>query len=147
MPDIVHELYIAAPPQRVFDVINSAGGERGFWTDQVEYEPRTGATALFGFGPDGETTFHFRLDVIDPPRTLEWSCVEGPPEWRGTRVRWLLQPAEGEKTRLRFEHLDWASQYGALASCNFTWARVLQRLDALVTRGEVNPVFAGGGYG
>jgi uncharacterized protein YndB with AHSA1/START domain len=147
MPDIVHELQIEASPQRIFDVINSAAGERGFWTDQTEYEPRVGSVAMFGFGPDAETKFHFHVDAMDAPRTLDWTCVDGPPEWKGTRIRWLLEPADGDATRVRFEHLDWGSADGALASCNFTWARILQRLDALVTKGESNPVFAGGAYG
>ena len=39
MPDICQALTIAAPPEAVFDAINSAAGNRAFWTDQTEYEP------------------------------------------------------------------------------------------------------------
>jgi uncharacterized protein YndB with AHSA1/START domain len=144
MPDINHTLEIAAEPARVFDAINSAEGNRAFWTDQTEYRPVEGEVAVFSFGPNQEVQFRFRIDRIDAPRLLEWSCVDGPPEWRPTRIRWQLEPHGDGGTRLRFEHLGWASADGELGTCSFTWARVLQRLQAWVTDGAREPVFSRG---
>ena len=36
VPDICQALIIDAPPEAVFDAINSAAGNRAFWTDQTE---------------------------------------------------------------------------------------------------------------
>ena len=35
----------------VFDAINSAAGNRSFWTDQTEYEPVEGSVAVFSLAP------------------------------------------------------------------------------------------------
>jgi uncharacterized protein YndB with AHSA1/START domain len=85
MPDICHALKIEAPPEAVFDAINSAEGNRAFWTDQTEYDPTEGSVAIFSFGPNAETQFRFQVASIDRPRTLSWKCVGGPPEWQPRR--------------------------------------------------------------
>jgi uncharacterized protein YndB with AHSA1/START domain len=70
MPDIRHALTIEAPPEAVFDAINSAEGNRAFWTDQTEYDPTEASVAVFSFGPNAETQFRFQVASIDRPRTL-----------------------------------------------------------------------------
>ena len=140
MPDICQALVIAAPPETVFDAINSAEGNRAFWTDQTEYDPREGSVAVFSFGPNGETQFRFEVTAINRPNTLTWKCVGGPPEWQPTSIVWTLTPA-GAGTNVRFEHLDWASADGELAACTYTWGRILHELDEFVRTGSATPPF------
>jgi uncharacterized protein YndB with AHSA1/START domain len=112
MPDICHALTIAAPPEAVFDAVNSAEGNRAFWTDQTEYEPSEGSVAVFSFGP----------------------------EWQPTSIAWALTPVDGG-THVRFEHRDWASADGELAACTYTWGRILFELDEFVRTGRATPPF------
>ena len=140
MPDICHALVIAAPPEPVFDAVNSAEGNRAFWTDQTEYEPSEGSVAVFSFGPGAETQFRFEGSAIDRPRSLVWRCVGGPPEWQPTSIVWTLTPVEGG-TRTRFEHRDWASADGELAACTYTWGPILHELDPYVRTGTATPPF------
>jgi uncharacterized protein YndB with AHSA1/START domain len=142
VPDICEALTIDAPPEAVFDAINSAEGNRSFWTDQTEYEPEEGSLAVFSFGPGAETQFRFEVSSIDRPRSLTWTCVGGPPEWQPTSIVWTLRPAEGGGTDVRFEHRGWASADGELAACTYTWGRILCALDEYVTTGSSTPPFS-----
>jgi uncharacterized protein YndB with AHSA1/START domain len=143
MPDILHALTIAAPPEAVFDAINSAEGNRSFWTDQTEYSPEEGSVAVFSFGPHAETQFRFEVATIDRPRSLTWRCVGGPPEWQPTSIVWTLTPGDdGASTTVRFEHRGWASADGELAACTFTWGRILFALDEYVRTGSATPPFS-----
>jgi uncharacterized protein YndB with AHSA1/START domain len=142
VPDICHELTIAAPAEEVFDAINSAEGNRAFWTDQTEYEAAEGSVAVFSFGPNADTQFRFVVAAIDRPRSLTWRCVGGPPEWQPTSIVWTLIPQDdGAATKVRFEHRDWASADGELAACTFTWGRILMELDEYVRTGSATPPF------
>ena len=142
MQDICHALTIDAPPETVFDAINSAEGNRAFWTDQTEYEPTEGSTAVFSFGSDAETQFRFEATSLQRPRSLTWTCVGGPPEWQPTSIVWTLTPADGGATNVRFEHRGWASADGELAACTFTWGRMLLALDEYVRTGSATPPFS-----
>jgi len=64
VPDICEALVVGAPPEAVFDAINSAEGNRAFWTDQTEYEPAEGSVAVFSFGPNAETQFRFEVTSL-----------------------------------------------------------------------------------
>lgn len=140
MPDICHALPIGASPESVFDAVNSEKGERSFWTDQAEYDPEVGSIATFSFGPNAETRFEFRIDVLDRPTRIEWTCVGGPPEWQPTSIVWTFRSEDGS-TKVRFEHRNWASADGELAACTFTWGRILSELDRYVTTGSATPPF------
>lgn len=87
-----------------------------------------------------------QVDAIAPDR-VEWTCVAGPEEWVGTKLRWLIHP-DGDATTLRFEHRDWKREDGAVAPSSYTWAMILDRLDQYVVNSNVNPYFtkAGGLY-
>ena len=141
VPDICHALIIDAPPEAVFDAINSAAGNRAFWTDQTEYDPTEGSVAVFSFGPNAETQFRFEVESIDRPGSLTWKCVGGPPEWQPTSIVWTLSPSDGGGTNVRFEHRGWASADGELAACTFTWGRILFALDEYVRTGSATPPF------
>ena len=138
MPDIRQALTIDAPPEIVFDAINSAEGNRSCWTDQTEYEPVEGSVAVFCFGPGAETQFRFEVTSIDRPRSLTWTCVGGPPEWQPTSIVWALTPVHGG-TNVRFEHRGWASVDGELAACTYTWGRILFALDEYRADGLIDP--------
>jgi len=98
-----------------------------------------GAARRVGERGEGAVQFRFTVAEIASDR-VAWRCTEGPPEWVGTEVRWLLTPAErGAKVRL--EHRGWESADGELAQCSFVWAQVLERLGEYVGAGAARPYF------
>jgi uncharacterized protein YndB with AHSA1/START domain len=139
MPDVIHEHIYAAAPDQVLEALTTERGLAAFWTDQTSARAEVGSTATFGFGPNAETRFAMRIDAIESDR-VEWTCTDGPDEWRGTRVRWLLTPSDAG-TQLKFEHLGWASTEGALGMCSYTWAMILDRLERYLASGDPQPYF------
>jgi uncharacterized protein YndB with AHSA1/START domain len=142
VPDICHALTIEASPEQVFDAVNSAEGNRAFWTDQTEYEGTEGSVAVFSFGPNAETQFRFEVETVDRPTSLTWKCVGGPPEWQPTSIVWTFTPTQEGATHIRFEHRGWASADGELAACTYTWGRILTELDRYVRTGSATPPFS-----
>src|SRR5690349_23958132 len=56
MPDILQDLPIAAPPQRVFEVISTPKLIDEWWTLSSSGEPVVGATYKLDFGPEYQWT-------------------------------------------------------------------------------------------
>jgi hypothetical protein len=139
MTDIIHQVVVKADSDKVREAVTTQAGLAAFWTDQTTAEPAAGSKAWFGFGPNAEMSFTFEVAAIEDER-VAWTCVEGPDEWVGTHVNWILTPNNGGTT-VRFEHRDWRSVEGALAECSFTWGQILARLAAYVDDGTVEPYF------
>jgi uncharacterized protein YndB with AHSA1/START domain len=49
MPDILHRVGIAAPPERVLAALDTLDGLRGWWVSTASGEPGPGGTIDFGF--------------------------------------------------------------------------------------------------
>jgi len=127
MPDILHRIVIAAPPEKVFQAITTADGFKGWWTDDVRAEPRVGSVAEFGFFKR-ETVFRMQIDELEAPIRVRWTCVGGPPEWVGTRIGWRLEPAKDGGTVVRFAHAGWRAIDGDFAPSNTTWGHLMHHL-------------------
>jgi uncharacterized protein YndB with AHSA1/START domain len=98
----VNVTYLPHPPERVWDAItDSAALEK--WLMPNSFKPVMGHEFTFRTEPvpphfDG--VVHCRVTEIEPPHRLAYTWVGGP---ISTFVTYRLD-AEGEGTRLRFEH-------------------------------------------
>ena len=141
MAEIVHETFIAAPPERVYAALATERGLASDWTDRVSAQPEVGGSATFTFGPAGEWVYRMRIDELEPAELVRWSVVEAAePTWLGTQIAWKLSAA-GDGTTLRFEHSGWPSAQGTLGGCSYIWAMVISRLAHYAETGEANPWF------
>lgn len=141
--EIVSEIEIAAPPERVFEALTDPQQVVRWWGEKGVYRctrfesdlrprGRWRATGVDGHGNDFEVTGEY-LEV-DPPRVLActWKAT-----WTGdvqTTVRWELE-ATGKGTRVRVRHSGLAA-YPEIANAYRGWPRMLGWLRALVERGE-----------
>jgi uncharacterized protein YndB with AHSA1/START domain len=73
MADILHLVNIAAPPQKIFAALTEQRGLAGWWTEDVEAEPRAGTIAKFRFGDDGGSDM--AIKALEPHRLVRWLCV------------------------------------------------------------------------
>ncbi len=140
MADMLHEVHIAASPDKVFQAITTEEGLKSWWTADTEAEPREGSIATFGFY-ERSTVFKMHVDRLDPGKRVVWTCQDGPAEWKGTHVRFELAPHPDGGTVVRFTHGDWRTTNGMFALCNTTWGALLVRLQAYAEGESPGPFF------
>jgi uncharacterized protein YndB with AHSA1/START domain len=141
--EIVSELHIASPPERVFqalvdpDQVPQWWGQAGIYrcTDFQSDLRAGGEWRSAGIGPDGgpfEVSGEY-LEV-DPPRLLVHTWVAS---WTGavkTTVRWELDPTD-RGTLLRVRHSGFATHPDVARSYS-GWPRMLGWLQAFLENGE-----------
>lgn len=139
MADILHWISVGAAPERVFDAVTTTEGLRGWWTAEAEAEPVEGSIAAFGFF-DRAVVFRMRIDELDRPARVRWTCVGDFDEWEGTRLEFELREAREGTTDVTFTHSGWASTEGYFRQCNTDWGRLMYHLKDYVETGRSAPM-------
>lgn len=137
MPEIVAETQIAAPQDAVFRALTREDGIAGWWTDDTHVA--RGEVRL-GF-EGGAVVFRMRVTRSNAPEFLEWECTGDQPEWKGTKLSFVLRPTREGHTTLRFAHMGWQEATPYFTDCEQTWPKVLQRLKDYAETGTPNPLF------
>ncbi|HEY9027713.1 MAG TPA: SRPBCC domain-containing protein [Burkholderiaceae bacterium] len=132
MPDILHRIGIAAPPERVFAALASLDGLRGWWVAGAKGDADAGGVIDFGF-------CRMRVIELDADQLVRWHCLEGPPEWVSTEVSFALEWKDGQ-TFVMFRHADWDSPVEFMYHCSTKWATFLLSLRDWVEGREAHPV-------
>lgn len=141
MPDMLHQIRIAASAAQVYETLTTAEGLKSWWTGDVVAEPRQGTVAEFGFS-NRSTLFLMRIEELEPGQCVVWSCEGESAEWKGTRLVFELAETQGG-TDLRFTHAGWASMGGTFAVCNSTWGALMFRLRDACEGKAPGPLFKG----
>jgi uncharacterized protein YndB with AHSA1/START domain len=154
---ILGEVFIAAPPSRVFEAITDPTQVPQWWGQQGMYRVTEwkadlrpgGKWSSVGVGADGNS---FRVEgeylEVDPPRLLVHTWIAN---WSGNRetvVRWELEPTDvhglhpsgprraGTGTLLKIRHTGFAGAPDAAKDHAAGWMRVLGWMQAYVERAE-----------
>lgn len=138
------ELFIAAPPERVYAAITDPlqllrwWGQNGMyrcvnWESDLRVGGKWKSTGI------GESSGEFQVEgeylEIDPPKLLVYTWRSS---WRGfqqSKVRWELTPS-GNGTLLKIRHSGLASDPDGAKNYGGGWPRVLAWMQAFVERGE-----------
>jgi uncharacterized protein YndB with AHSA1/START domain len=141
--EIVNEINIAAPPERVFQAIVDPAQVVKWWghagmyrCNEFQSDLRVGGKwRCAGEGGEaGKFEIHGEYLEIKPPRLLVHSWIAS---WTGdakTTVHWELEPTK-QGTLVRIRHTGLAA-YPELAKSYSGWPRILAWLQALLERGE-----------
>lgn len=139
---VVSEIFVAAPPKRVFEALIDPKQVMSWWTgedcqiERFELEPRQGGkwtydTKQSRLNVNGVSKFHCEGEVIeyDPPRLLAYTWIAN---WhddptRRTIVRYELMPEEGG-TQIKVTHSGLAQEAGARKDYSGGWVGVLENL-------------------
>jgi uncharacterized protein YndB with AHSA1/START domain len=108
---IEREIVIAAPPERVWDVVTQAEHLGSWFADRgAEIDLRPGGALALHWRDHG--TSHGRVEDVKPPSSFSFRWVittgEQPAEGNTTLVVFTLAP-EGDGTRLRVAETGFAS--------------------------------------
>ena len=157
MPNIHHELLIAALAEKIYNTITSEEGLSAWWTPDAKAKHERDSIARFPFG-----SYYFKeMKIIDlqPFKHVKWICLAGADEWLGTTISFELEPGDkgtlvkshpelqgqleqqaGDTgTLLIFHHDDWKKYTPMLAECNYTWGQFLRSLKLLCETGKGRP--------
>ena len=130
MPDILHRVGIAAPPERVFAALTSVEGIRGWWSEATQGDAAQGGAFQFRSN---------RFEVVQADPTLVSWRYSGPAaEWVGTEISFRLEWRE-RQTIVLFKHADWREPVEFMHHCSTKWATFLLSLKDYVERGEGRP--------
>ena len=89
MPDIRHELLIAATAETVFKAITSQEGLSAWWTPYTTAKPEIDSVSRFTFG----SGYFKEMKIVEfkPLELVKWLCILGAGEWLGTTITFKLQ--------------------------------------------------------
>ncbi len=124
MADILHRISIAAPPEKVFDIVTTPAGVASWWTEDCTCEPQEGSVSVFKF-MGGDVVFNMRIDEFTPGRSVAWTCLGDYDEWNGTTLHWSFEPKADGGTLLGLEHRGWATTEKEYPQCNSSWGYLL----------------------
>src|SRR5215210_587784 len=115
---------LAAGTDRVFEILSTTEGQRGFWTANCDV---SADRARFGFAP---APVDLEVDVTNEPGKLVRMLVtSGFPFWEGSTFEWELGPATRADagTGVLFRHYGFADRYPEtdLGHTGQTWAMVM----------------------
>jgi len=155
---VTAEIFIAAPPERVFQALTDPSQPTKWWGQQGLYritdykgDVRVGGKwSSVGQGADGKS---FRVDgeylEIDPPRRLVYTWFASFCAEQKTTVHWELEPREvhglqsrgpqkmGTGTMVKITHTGFAgAPAGMAAGHSQGWVRVLGWMQAFVEEGK-----------
>jgi uncharacterized protein YndB with AHSA1/START domain len=158
MPNIRQRLLIASEPQSVYAALTTQAGLSSWWTPDVKATPQEESTARFGFKPP--YVKEMKIVDLEAGRRVEWRCVEGVDEWKGTTLSFELEGGDKESllrahpemgdqasqlagakttTLLTFGHDNWREYTPMFAECSFTWGQFLRSLKLLCETGKGRP--------
>lgn len=136
MPDILHDLRIDAPPERVFQAVTTPEGLDRWWTLRSAGSARAGGEYELDFGPGHR--WRARVSRCVDGREFELEMTDAAPQWIGTRIGFHLAPAPGG-THLRFHHAGWPEASENFRVSSYCWAMYLRILRRRLEHGESVP--------
>ncbi len=157
MPNIHHELIIAASAEEVYSALTSQEGLSAWWTPDTLAKTEVGSIARFGFGA---TYFkEMKITELKPSALVKWTCIAGADEWIGTTLSFKLEagdkkmllsshPETGDQmqqqnsnnvTLLMLQHDNWKGYTSMYAECSYTWGQFLRSLKLFCEKGTGRP--------
>jgi predicted enzyme related to lactoylglutathione lyase/uncharacterized protein YndB with AHSA1/START domain len=127
---------IRSEAAKIYDALTTQAGLSGWWTGDCVARPEVGSVSEFRFG--GLSEDKMRVTALEPPRRVEWECIQSVPEWIGTRITFEIV-RKGDLTFLNFRHEGYKEEGELFASCSFNWARALMSLRDLCETGKGSP--------
>jgi uncharacterized protein YndB with AHSA1/START domain len=125
------EVEIAASPPQVFAALATPRGLSRWLGARADRALAIGT--CLDVAVAGTAALRVRVDRLEPPALMVWTCIDGIPEWHESTLRFDLAPW-GDATLVRLTHSDWRWREpdGTLWPSGFSWPRQLVRLRKVV---------------
>jgi len=131
-------IYIAAPPEKVWDGFVSAESNRIIFAGaelDADWKPG-GSIAWVGPGPESKPVKYVHGEVLrfEPPKVLQYTFAMGNSD-NTSRATVELVP-ETEATKVTVTHDQWSKNDSAYTATADGWPRILSRLKTLIETGK-----------
>jgi uncharacterized protein YndB with AHSA1/START domain len=124
VPEIDHEIRIAATQEKIYAALTTLDGVTGWHTPTATGTGEVGSEWVFSFADHPE----FGWEVLESsPNRVVWRCTRGPGDSVGTTATFTLSPL-GERTLVELQHAGWPGTHGNFRKCNTTWGVLLHHL-------------------
>ncbi len=138
MDTIPHVFDVHASPAAVYAAVATQAGLASWWTTKVRADTEVGGEIRFSFPP---LPFNprMRIDALDEPTRVAWTCVGDAEGWLNASLRFDLLD-HGDGTRMTFRQ-----GYGeplddeAFGIFNFNWGYYLESLRSYCESGTGRP--------
>jgi uncharacterized protein YndB with AHSA1/START domain len=150
----VHQVYIAASPDRVWQAITDSDWTKRYFFGTVFVRPPEAGQPYRTVTPDGAGATEGTIEELQPPvdgrpgrfvltwRTLYDAALAAEPP---SRVEWIVESAGDGLTRVLLVHGDLAASPLTWASTRSGWPWVLDGLKTVIETGRSLPPRAAGG--
>lgn len=141
MVNIIHRIGIKSPANAVYKALSTIKGLANWWTEEVEGDEKVGGKIKFRFRSatgDIKGEMLMEVQVLDPQKSVQWLCLEGPAEWVGTNITFDLSELDGQ-TIVIFGHRNWKEAVEFTAHCSMKWAVFLLSLREYIENGKGKP--------
>jgi uncharacterized protein YndB with AHSA1/START domain len=130
MPNILHRVSIDAPPESVHELIATRDGIERWWTAHpVRGDEAVGGQLRVYFNGGDKAAAVFEV-VEQTPEKIVWRCVDGPAEWRDTRISFAFNLSPDGGTTLLFSHEGWKNESELMHGCSTNWGAYLTSLKS-----------------
>jgi hypothetical protein len=131
---------VNADRSRVYDVLRTTEGQKGFWTSDCELDALHGRFSFLEAPVDLIVSIALVADEL-----VRMKVESGFPGWNGSTWEWALASHDESpnESSVQFRHYDFESSYteSELAYTAQSWAMILDRLARYVVSGEPSPYF------
>jgi uncharacterized protein YndB with AHSA1/START domain len=136
MVDILHRVGITASTDDVYAALTTTRGLAGWWTEDTDGDGEAGGVIRFRFPSGG--LLDTKVLEAQPAELVLWEVVNGPDEWKGTRIRFQLRQ-EDDFAIVLFRHEGWREPVEFMHHCSTKWAIFLMSLKKLIETGAGDP--------
>jgi uncharacterized protein YndB with AHSA1/START domain len=139
VPDIDHEINIAATPDQVFAALSTLAGVRAWHAPNAEGTGEVGSEWVFPFADHPE--FGWEVTESDAPSKVVWRCTRGPGDSVGTTATFTVRSTADGRALVELTHAGWPGTHGNFRKCNTTWGVLLHHLRDFVETGTASTAF------
>lgn len=137
METIYHYFIVEASRDAVYAAVSSVYGIKNWWADSVTGKYEQGKIIRIVFSDD--MFIELEILVINQDEYLEWTCSDGPLDWKGTILSFTFEEIDLNNTVVKFKHSSWREMNDFFGECNFHWAHFLRSLKMFCETGKGLP--------
>ena len=137
MKNIILSVPIRSTIDRFIQAVTTQAGLAAWITPDVTADPKVGSIVKLGF--DAGISLAFRVDQLDLGGHVEWVLVEGPDEWKTSRVVFDVKAMDGGAINYTFTHTNLPEESGLTAFMGYGWGQHARSLKLLLETGTGEP--------